>query len=100
MSLRWLRVSAYLSVLLLFGIQYMRSQTSAENATITGHVLDPDNRPVTGATVSIFPMEAGISGSLPSALTDSSGGYKLVAPSFGKTALFWPVIATAGALPC
>jgi hypothetical protein len=83
--MRWLLVSACLSVLLVFGTQRMRSQSSAENATITGHVLDPDNRPVKGAKVSILPMEAGISGSLASAVTDSSGGYKLVAPPLGRT---------------
>ena len=75
----------HLAVTLVLTIQPAWPQRSAESATITGHVVDSENRPVEGATISIFPMEMGISGKLPTAITDLDGRYKLVSQPFGKT---------------
>jgi len=61
------------------------AQNSSDNAVITGQVLDAASMPVSGATISIFPMETGISGGLPWAVTDTRGRYRLVSPAFGKT---------------
>jgi len=58
-------------------------------ATVTGHVLDSDGKPVAGATISALPMDVGLSGGTPRRpVTDQDGSYHYSLPAYpGKTRL-------------
>lgn len=87
-------MSKYARILAVIGlavgvIPLMRSQTPADWATVTGRVLDSDGRPVSGARISIFPLDVSLSGGMPSQpTTDSDGKYRLRSPAYpGRTRL-------------
>lgn len=65
------------------------SQIPTDWATVTGRVLDSDGRPVSGARISIFPLDISLSGGMPNQpTTDSDGKYRLVSPAYpGRTRL-------------
>jgi len=58
------------------------------SATISGRVLDFESHSVAGAKISVFPMDVGTSGPMPSATTDLDGRYSLILPPYpGRTRL-------------
>ena len=74
---------------LLMWTQAAPQQLPSDWATITGQVLDSDGHPVSGATISFFPLDVAISGPLPKGpITDQNGRYRLKLPAFhGRTRL-------------
>jgi hypothetical protein len=73
---------------------WVRGQVPEGWAVVTGQVLDSQGKPVTQASISLFPAAA-FSGGLPYAATDQDGRYHLVSPPFGK-AWLCAVKPTAG----
>ena len=64
------------------GVQAPREETPPGWATVTGRVLDSDGKPVAGAEISIFPLDAAASGAAPRRpMTDDKGRYRLVSPA-------------------
>jgi hypothetical protein len=65
------------------------NQTPTGWATVRGRVLDSGGRPVTGAKISAFPMDAAVSGGMPrQPVTDQEGRYRLTLPAYpGRTRL-------------
>jgi len=58
-------------------------------ATVTGHVLDSDGRPLAGAKISALPIDSAISGAIPrQPVTDQNGRFHYVLPAYpGRTRL-------------
>jgi hypothetical protein len=84
------------TVVLLSGGWTAWSQSPSDNATINGRVVDLENHPVSGARISIFPMDQAISGNLPGAVTDADGKYTLISPPFVGRTLFCAVKESVG----
>jgi hypothetical protein len=53
--------------------------------SLAGRVYESDGRPLAGARVFLFPLEAAVSGPLPGAVSGEDGSYRLTSPAFGKT---------------
>jgi 5-hydroxyisourate hydrolase-like protein (transthyretin family) len=86
MRTHWSRLFSWLLVSVSVALPII-GQDSQWNVTVTGRVVDAQGKPVAGAKIEVFPLEVGISGPLPSAITDKNGEYRFVSPAFGKTRL-------------
>jgi hypothetical protein len=82
--------------LVLILVLPLSAQGRFENATVTGRVVDRNDRPVEGAQISIFPMDVPVSGSLPSAVTGPDGRYTLSSPPYRGRTRFCAVKENAG----
>ncbi len=82
-----LRTLTHAGLMLFANIFTMKAaaQSAALQGSVSGHVYDGEGRPLVNARVIPFPLEVGVSGSLPYALTNIEGAYKLVLPAFGRT---------------
>lgn len=86
--MRYLRLPSFLFFFMFGSFSVMRSQIPSGWSTVTGQVLDSENRPVSYAKISVFPMDVAISGPLPGTTTDKEGHYQLLSPPFpGRTRL-------------
>ena len=76
------------AVLAVLSFAVANAQVPANWATVTGQVLDFDNRPVVGARIVVLPLDSAVSGGMPGTTTDSEGRYRLASPPFpGRTRL-------------
>lgn len=91
-----LRYSSLLIAMSLIFSQHMQSQTSTSSVTVTGRVVDSDEKPIGGARISVFPMDQAISGNLPQAFTDQDGRYTLTVPPFSGRTRFCAIKEAAG----
>ena len=66
----------------------MFSQAVFDNVVVSGHVFDWTGKPVEGATVSYFPLAAGVTGVLPRTLSDHDGSYRITVPALGPEAFY------------
>ena len=57
----------------------------AQNSSVSGHVYDSEGHPLAGARVIPFPLEVGMSGLVPSAVSTADGSYRLALPAYGRT---------------
>jgi hypothetical protein len=78
--MRFLRVTI-VSLMPIFLVGIARAQSSL----VSGHVYDSEGHPLVGARVIPFPLEVGMSGPLPFAVSAADGSYRLTLPAFGKT---------------
>lgn len=75
---RLIAITAVFSTLLV-------AQERASTVQLTGHVYLPDGKPLSGARVSLFPLEVGVGGPLPATISKEDGSYHLTVPALGKT---------------
>lgn len=86
-----------LFLLIVTAATLVMAQVSSDWATITGEVLSADGKPVAGASVTLFPMDVGVSGIMPQQpLTDSQGRYRLSTPAFPGRVRLGAVKESAG----
>lgn len=64
--------------------------------TVTGQVLDSQVNPVSNATISVLPLDVGISGGLPIAVTGKNGRFRMMSPSYPGRTRFVAVKEAAG----
>ncbi len=74
-----------LSMIFLLVVSTLHAQDEFPNAIVTGHVLASDGQAVVGARVVPFPLEMGMSGPIPFAISGKDGYYRLKTPAFGNT---------------
>jgi Carboxypeptidase regulatory-like domain len=80
-----MRLAGILVVVLLAVGTAAVAQAPSDWVTVTGTVVDSENRPAEAAKITVFPMEVAISGGLPYATTDAEGKFRLSSPAFGRT---------------
>jgi hypothetical protein len=61
------------------------AQNQEESVPLAGHVYKSDGKPLAGARVFLFPLEAAVEGPLPAVVSGDDGSYHLISPALGKT---------------
>ena len=74
-----------LSLLLAASLGSLKLACGQNSTMIDGRVLDEKGRPLQGARIVPFPLEAAVSGGMPYTVTDGNGEYRLSSPAYGKT---------------
>jgi hypothetical protein len=61
------------------------AQDREESVPLAGHVYKSDGKPLAGARIFLFPLEAAVEGPLPAVVSGEDGSYHLTSPALGKT---------------